>query len=166
MDLQNEIVDRLIATIEPKYISLIGTDAIEKYNFIPLTIKNDCLFIAVTPDGDKSIIAKYVQENFLSNQIKYIEITNEVFSKTTTYIQKNISKYKAENLALDQANGYLHRLNYFFITLLLYVAFLLFCVVTYKIDLTEWHTLFVLIGFVYIRICTIIKRLKIGRAHV
>lgn len=102
MDLQNEIVDRLIAAIDPEYIRLIGIEAIDKYNFIPLNTKNNCLFIGINTETDKEFITNYLRK-YIQTGIEYVTIPNDIFSEVITYIINNKDKF--ENKGIDKKDS-------------------------------------------------------------
>ncbi len=92
MTTQNELVNKLIASIDLKYITIIGIENCKKYNFIPINLKDKHLFIAINSDTDKTFVANYMHE-IIKYEIKYVIIPNSDFTKILDYLLSNYTNY-------------------------------------------------------------------------
>lgn len=146
MTIQNELVNRLIDAINPKYINMFDIEKMKEYNFVPISMKDEYLFVAIDSNSDKAFIASYIHE-ILKYEIKYIQIPDKDFTEIINYILNN------EKLNSDDTLGKLDGFSYFFQVLLWEV--LLYAV---------WHakhtiTFSILCSTFLIIVCTI-KRLN------
>ena len=71
----NELFSRLKNSIDSKILGKIDKKLMEQYKFVPISIKDNFLFVVVNSTSDKSFINQQLKEYF-PQQIKFIQISN------------------------------------------------------------------------------------------
>ena len=146
MDTQNELLNRLIAKLDLQYVNMVDVKKMQEYNFVPISFKDNYLFVCSMYTTDKELVANYLYET-LQYRIKFIEIPEQDFIEIINYILNN------EKLNSDDTLGKLDGFSYFF-------QILLWEVLLYAV----WHakhtiTFSILCSIFLIIVCTI-KRLN------
>ncbi len=86
----NELIQRIINAIDMQCIYAIGTENMLQYKFIPISVKDNYLFVCINSYSDKETINLKIK-NYLPYQVKFIQIPDKDFENILEYIsQENI----------------------------------------------------------------------------
>ena len=72
----NELLTRLKNSINSQILNKIETALMEQFKFVPISVKDNFLFVAVNNESDKSFINQKLKEYF-PQQVKFIQITDK-----------------------------------------------------------------------------------------
>lgn len=92
MDTQNELLNRLIAKLDPQYVNMVDVKKMQEYNFVPISFKDNYLFVCSMYTTDKELVANYLYET-LQYRIKFIEIPKQDLKDLLNHITENKSIY-------------------------------------------------------------------------
>lgn len=70
----NELVTRLKNSINSQILNKIEIALMEQFKFVPISVKDNFLFVAISPETDKSFVNQKLKEYF-PQQVKFIQIS-------------------------------------------------------------------------------------------
>ena len=72
----NELLNRLKNSVNPEILNKIDSTILEQYKFVPISVKDSFLFVAINSSSDKSVINLKLKE-FFSQQVKFIQVPDQ-----------------------------------------------------------------------------------------
>ena len=72
----NELLIKLKNTINKKIYNQVDKELMEKHLFVPISVRDNYLFVAINPQTDKELVSDILRETF-TYTIKFIQLTNE-----------------------------------------------------------------------------------------
>lgn len=91
----NEILSRLKNSINKEVLNHIDKSLMEQYNFVPISVKDKYLFVAVNSKSDKSKINTLLKEYF-PYQVKFIQIGDKDLIELISYLSTKVTTHKDE----------------------------------------------------------------------
>ena len=91
----NEILSRLKNSINKEVLNHIDKSLMEQYNFVPISVKDKYLFVAVNSKSDKSKINTLLKEYF-PYQVKFIQIGDKDLIELISYLSTKVTTDKDE----------------------------------------------------------------------
>ena len=86
----NELLNRLKNSINKEVLKHIDETLMEQNNFVPISVKDKFLFVAVDSNADKVNVNKILKEHF-PYQIKFIQISDSDLKELLLNISSSIS---------------------------------------------------------------------------
>lgn len=75
----NELLNRLKNSINMQILNKVNSALLEQYKFVPISVKDDFLFVAINSQTDKNIVNTKLKE-FFPQQVKFITVPdNDLF---------------------------------------------------------------------------------------
>lgn len=71
----NEVLNRLKNSVNKQILNKVNSSLLEQYNFVPLSVKDKFLFVAINSKSDKGVITLQLKELF-PFQLKFIQIAD------------------------------------------------------------------------------------------
>ena len=84
----NELLTRLKNSINSQILNKIETALMEQFKFVPISVKDNFLFVAVNNESDKSFINQKLKEYF-PQQVKFIQITDKELNYLLMSVKNN-----------------------------------------------------------------------------
>ncbi len=79
-------LNRLKNGVNPNILNKLGTPVLWEYKFVPINVKDNCLFTAIGQEiSDKDVITRKLREHF-SHTVKFIELSDEEISEFITMV--------------------------------------------------------------------------------
>ena len=72
----NELLNRLKNSVNIQLLSKIDETLLGQYNFVPISIKDNYLFVAINSSSDKDTINLKLKE-FYPQQVKFIQVPDQ-----------------------------------------------------------------------------------------
>ena len=72
----NELLNRLKNSVNPEILNKVDSTILEQYKFVPISVKDSFLFVAINSSSDKSVINLKLKE-FFSQQVKFIQVPDQ-----------------------------------------------------------------------------------------
>ena len=91
----NEILSRLKNSINKEVLNHIDKSLMEQYNFVPISVKDKYLFVAVNSKSDKNKINTLLKEYF-PYQVKFIQIGDNDLNELISYLSTKVTTDKNE----------------------------------------------------------------------
>ncbi len=88
----NELLNRLKNSINNQILNKVNSALLEQYKFVPISVKDNYLFVAINSTSDKDVINLKLKE-FYPQQIKFIQVPDQdlydLISSIKTEMEKN-----------------------------------------------------------------------------
>jgi len=98
----NELIKRLKNSLSPDILGKIDITLMEQFSFVPLSVKENFLFVAVTANSDKQVINLKLKEIF-AEQVKFIVIADNEISSLIDFIKNDSDSDKVDDGVSRQA---------------------------------------------------------------
>ena len=72
----NELLSRLKNSINPQILHKVNGALLEQYKFVPISVKDNFLFVAINSSSDKEVINLKLKD-FYPQQIKFIQVPDQ-----------------------------------------------------------------------------------------
>lgn len=72
----NELLNRLKNSVDLKILNKIESTLLEQYKFVPISVKDNFLFVAINSSSDKNVINLKLKE-FYPQQVKFIQVPDQ-----------------------------------------------------------------------------------------
>ena len=76
----NELLSRLKNSINSQILHKVNSELLEQYKFVPISVKDNFLFVAINSTSDKEVINLKLKE-FYPQQIKFIQVPDQDLRK-------------------------------------------------------------------------------------
>jgi type IV pilus assembly protein PilB len=90
----NELLKRLKNNLNREILEKIDITLMEQYNFVPLSVKDGFLFVAVSAGSDKDLINSKLKEDF-KEQVKFIVISDSEVVELLDYLKEELNSAKS-----------------------------------------------------------------------
>ena len=71
----NEVLNRLKNSVNKQILNKVNSTLLEQFNFVPISVKDKFLFVAINSQSDKDTINQKLKEIF-PFQIKFIQVAD------------------------------------------------------------------------------------------
>ncbi len=95
----NELLNRLKNSINAQILNTVDITLLEQYKFVPISVKDDFLFVAINSVSDKSVINLKLKE-FFKQQVKFIQVPDQDLEDLIQDVKNN-----SENNSHDDGTG-------------------------------------------------------------
>lgn len=72
----NELLNRLKNSVDIQILNKVETTLMEQYKFVPISVKDDFLFVAINSQSDKDVINLKLKE-YYPQQVKFIQVPEQ-----------------------------------------------------------------------------------------
>lgn len=72
----NELLNRLKNSVNTQILNTVDSTLLEQYKFVPISVKDNFLFVAINSSSDKAVINLKLKEYF-QQQIKFIQVPDQ-----------------------------------------------------------------------------------------
>lgn len=72
----NELLNRLKNSVNMQILNKVETTLLEQYKFVPISVKDNYLFVAINSSSDKNVINTKLKE-FYPQQVKFIQVPDQ-----------------------------------------------------------------------------------------
>ena len=72
----NELLNRLKNSVNPQILNKVDNALLEQYKFVPISVKDNFLFVVINSTSDKSVINLKLKE-FFPQQVKFIQVPDK-----------------------------------------------------------------------------------------
>ena len=97
----NEVLKRLKSSINKEILDKLDITQMEQYNFVPLCVKDNFLFVAIEPASDREVINTKLHETF-PNQIKYIPVSEDDLKELMSFLKTEMQKDSSDDGTFKQ----------------------------------------------------------------
>ncbi len=87
----NELLTRLKNSINSQILHKVNSALLEQYKFVPISVKDNFLFVAINSTSDKEVINLKLKE-FYPNQIKFIQVPDQDLSDLIASLKEEFEK--------------------------------------------------------------------------
>ena len=72
----NELLNRLKNSVNFQILNKVNSALLEQYKFVPISVKDNFLFVAINSSSDKEVINHKLKE-FYPQQVKFIQVPDQ-----------------------------------------------------------------------------------------
>ena len=87
----NELLNRLKNSINTQILNKVNSTLLEQYKFVPISVKDNFLFVAINSNSDKDVINLKLKE-FYPQQIKFIQVPDQDLLDLIENIKSDMQK--------------------------------------------------------------------------
>lgn len=87
----NELLNRLKNSINKQILHKVDNELLEQYKFVPISVKDNFLFVAINSSSDKEVINLKLKE-FFPQVVKFIQVPDNDLSELITSIKEDSDK--------------------------------------------------------------------------
>ena len=92
----NELLNRLKNSINTQILNKVNSTLLEQYKFVPISVKDNFLFVAINSASDKDVINLKLKE-FYPQQIKFIQVPDQDLSDLIASLKPEIDKNTSDD---------------------------------------------------------------------
>ena len=92
----NELLSRLKNSINSQILHKVNSELLEQYKFVPISVKDNFLFVAINSKSDKEVINLKLKE-FYPQQIKFIQVPDQDLSDLIDSLKDEFAKEKPDD---------------------------------------------------------------------
>ena len=92
----NELLNRLKNSVNLQILNKVETALLEQYKFVPISVKDNFLFVVINSSSDKDIINLKLKEYF-SQQVKFIQVPDQDLFDLIEMLKEEIKKGGADD---------------------------------------------------------------------
>lgn len=92
----NELLNRLKNSVNTQILNTVDGTLLEQYKFVPISVKDNFLFVAINSTSDKAVINVKLKEYF-SQQIKFIQVPDQDLMDLITSLKDEAQKDKTDD---------------------------------------------------------------------
>ena len=92
----NELLSRLKNSINPQILHKVNGALLEQYKFVPISVKDNFLFVAINSTSDKEVINLKLKE-FYPQQVKFIQVPDQDLSDLIQSLKEEFDKGGADD---------------------------------------------------------------------
>ncbi|MBP3924637.1 Flp pilus assembly complex ATPase component TadA [bacterium] len=92
----NELINRLKNSVNFEILSKVDMAKMGQYKFVPISIKDNYLFVAINSKSDKSVVNVKLKEIY-SEQVKFIQIPDKDFEDLLAELKKELENEKTDD---------------------------------------------------------------------
>ena len=87
----NELLNRLKNSVSMQVLNKVKSALLEQYKFVPMSVKDNYLFVAIDSTSDKKVINLKLKE-FFPQQVKFIQVPDQDLSDLITSLKQEMQK--------------------------------------------------------------------------
>ena len=87
----NELLNRLKNSVNLQILNKIDTALLEQYKFVPISVKDNFLFVAINSTSDKNVINTKLKEYF-PQQVKFIQVPDQDLNDLISSLKEDMQK--------------------------------------------------------------------------
>ncbi len=87
----NELLNRLKNSVNIQILNKVENELLEQYKFVPISVKDNFLFVAINSQSDKEVINLKLKE-YYPQQIKFIQVPDQDLSDLITALKDEVEK--------------------------------------------------------------------------
>ncbi len=87
----NELLNRLKNSVDLKILNKVESALLEQYKFVPISVKDNYLFVAINSSSDKNVINTKLKE-FYPQQVKFIQVPDQDLFDLIHVLQEELQK--------------------------------------------------------------------------
>ena len=87
----NELLNRLKNSVSMQVLNKVKSARLEQYKFVPMSVKDNYLFVAIDSTSDKKVINLKLKE-FFPQQVKFIQVPDQDLSDLITSLKQEMQK--------------------------------------------------------------------------
>lgn len=87
----NELLNRLKNSVDLKILNKVESALLEQYKFVPISVKDNFLFVAINSSSDKNVINLKLKE-FYPQQVKFIQVPDQDLFDLINVLKEDLQK--------------------------------------------------------------------------
>ena len=87
----NELLNRFKNSVSMQVLNKVKSALLEQYKFVPMSVKDNYLFVAIDSTSDKKVINLKLKE-FFPQQVKFIQVPDQDLSDLITSLKQEMQK--------------------------------------------------------------------------
>lgn len=87
----NELLNRLKNSVNLQILNKVESELLEQYKFVPISVKDNFLFVAINSQSDKEVINLKLKE-YYPQQIKFIQVPDQDLSDLISALKDEVEK--------------------------------------------------------------------------
>ncbi len=92
----NELLSRLKNSINSQILNKVNSALLEQYKFVPISVKDNFLFVAINSSSDKEVINLKLKE-FYPQQIKFIQVPDQDLNDLINSLKEEFEKNPSDD---------------------------------------------------------------------
>src|SRR5574344_492703 len=92
----NELLNRLKNSVNPDILNKVDMQLLEQYNFVPIRVQDNSLYVIIGPDSDREVINLKIKD-FFSEQVKFIPFGDEQYKEFFSELKKDRDANKTDD---------------------------------------------------------------------
>ena len=87
----NELLNRLKNSVNLQILNKVNNALLEQYKFVPISVKDNFLFVAINSSSDKDVINLKLKE-FFPQQVKFIQVPDQDLFDLISSLKQDIDR--------------------------------------------------------------------------
>ena len=87
----NELLNRLKNSVNLQILNTVESELLEQYKFVPISVKDNFLFVAINSQSDKEVINLKLKE-YYPQQVKFIQVPDQDLSDLISVLKDEVEK--------------------------------------------------------------------------
>ena len=87
----NELLNRLKNSVNLQILNKVNSTLLEQYKFVPISVKDNFLFVAINSSSDKDVINLKLKE-FFPQQVKFIQVPDQDLFDLISSLKQDMQK--------------------------------------------------------------------------
>ena len=87
----NELLNRLKNSVSMQILNKVNSTLLEQYKFVPISVKDNYLFVAINSSSDKEVI-NHKLKDFYPQQVKFIQVPDQDLFDLIANLKKEMQK--------------------------------------------------------------------------
>ena len=92
----NELLNRLKNSVSMQVLNKVNSALLEQYKFVPISVKDNYLFVAINSSSDKEVI-NHKLKDFYPQQVKFIQVPDQDLFDLIANLKKEMQKDGADD---------------------------------------------------------------------
>lgn len=92
----NELLNRLKNSVNTQILNKVDSTLLEQYKFVPISVKDNFLFVAINSSSDKEVINLKLKE-FYPQQVKFIQVPDQDLFDLIKSLKEDMQKESGDD---------------------------------------------------------------------
>ena len=92
----NELLNRLKNSVNSQILNKVNSALLEQYKFVPISVKDNFLFVAINSTSDKDVINLKLKE-FYPQQVKFIQVPDQDLLDLIASLKQDVQKNTSDD---------------------------------------------------------------------
>ena len=92
----NELLNRLKNSVNLQILNKVNNALLEQYKFVPISVKDNFLFVAINSSSDKDVINLKLKE-FFPQQVKFIQVPDQDLFDLISSLKQDMQKEQVDD---------------------------------------------------------------------